>query len=100
MDPLVIVLTVVAAILSVVLIVVGVQTILVLQEVRRTLVRINAMTEVVETTVTRTLTPLQNMGGMVGGLKTGFRLLETFTNFLHRSTDEEEDRVTKKSSRS
>ncbi len=96
-----IVLTVVAAVLSIILIVVGVQTILVLQEVRRTLQRVNAMTEVVETTVLKTLTPLQNLGGMMGGFKTGFRLLETFTSFLKRSTDSEEDEyVPKKSSRS
>lgn len=96
-----IVLTVVAAVLSIILIVVGVQTILVLQEVRRTLQRVNAMTEVVETTVLKTLTPLQNIGGMMGGFKTGFRLLETFTGFLKRSADADEDEyVPKKSSRS
>lgn len=94
-----IVLTIVAAVLSIVLIVVGVQTILVLQEVRRTLQRVNAMTEVVETTVLKTLTPLQNIGGMMGGFKTGFRLLETFTSFLKRTTDEEDEYVPKKSSR-
>ncbi len=89
MDPLVVVLTVVAAILSVVLIVVGVQTILVLQEVKRSLQRFNTMTEVVEKTVTKTLVPLQNMGGMMGGFKTGFRLLETFSTFIKRSNQDD-----------
>jgi hypothetical protein len=89
MDPLVVVLTVVAAILSVVLIVVGVQTILVLQEVKRSLQRFNAMTEVVERTVNKALTPLQNVGGMMTGFKTGFKLLETFSTFLKRSSQEE-----------
>lgn len=89
MDPLVIVLTVVAAILSVVLIVVGVQTILVLQEVKRSLQRFNTMTEVVEKTVNKALSPLQNVGGMMTGFKTGFKLLETFSTFLKRSSQEE-----------
>lgn len=91
MDPLVVVLTVVAAILSVVLIVVGVQTILVLQEVKRSLQRFNTMTDIVEKTVTRALSPLQNVGGMMTGFKTGFKLLETFSTFLKRSSQEEYD---------
>lgn len=89
MDPLVVVLTVVAAILSVVLIVVGVQTILVLQEVKRSLQRFNTMTDIVEKTVTKALSPLQNVGGMMTGFKTGFKLLETFSVFLKRSSQEE-----------
>lgn len=89
MDPLVVVLTVVAAILSVVLIVVGVQTILVLQEVKRSLQRFNTMTEVIEKTVNKALSPLQNVGGMMTGFKTGFKLLETFSTFLKRSSQEE-----------
>lgn len=89
MDPLVVVLTVVAAILSVVLIVVGVQTILVLQEVKRSLQRFNSMTDVIEKTVHKAFAPLQNVGGMMTGFKTGFRLLETFTTFLKRSSQDE-----------
>ncbi|MCD8484478.1 hypothetical protein LRY65_01270 [Candidatus Woesebacteria bacterium] len=82
MDPLAIILTVVAAILALVLVIVGVQVILVLQEVKRSLRHFNQMTEVIETTVTATFAPLQQMGGMVSGLKTGFRLLDTFATFI------------------
>lgn len=82
MDPLAIILTVVAAILALVLVIVGVQVILVLQEVKRSLQRFNQMTSVIETTVTKTFAPLQQVGGMVSGLKTGFRLLETFSTFI------------------
>jgi hypothetical protein len=88
MDPLSIVLTIVAAILSVVLLVVGVQTILVLQEVRRSLRNFNRMTEVVEETVVRTLTPFQQLGGVGSGLRTGFRLLETFSTFIQSKQHE------------
>lgn len=89
MDPLVIVLTVVAAILSIILIVVGVQTILVLQEVRRSLKRFNELAEVIEVTVTRTFTPLQNLGGMMAGLKVGMKMFESFAHFVKKQNDEE-----------
>lgn len=88
MDPLSIVLTIVAAILSVVLLVVGVQTILVLQEVRRSLTNFNRMTEVIEETVVRTLSPFQQLGGVGSGLRTGLRLLETFSSFIQNKSHE------------
>lgn len=87
MDPLSIVLTVVAAILSVVLLVVGVQTILVLQEVRRSLRNFNRTTEVIEEAVVRTLAPFQQLGGVGAGLRTGMRLLENFSNFVKKAED-------------
>lgn len=89
MDPLVIVLTVVAAILSVILIVVGVQTIMVLQEVRRSLKRFNELADVVEMTVTKTFTPLQNLGGMMQGMKVGMRMFETFARFVKKQSEDE-----------
>jgi len=89
MDPLVIILTVVASILSLVLLVVGVQTILVLQQLRKTIERVNRMSDVVEVSVTKVVTPLANLGGMMGGMKTGFRMLELFTNFLQKQTNSE-----------
>ncbi len=82
MDPLAIVLTVVAAVLALVLVIVGVQVILVLQEVKQSLRRFNQLTESIESTVARTFAPLQQVGGMVNGMKTGFRLLETFSTFI------------------
>lgn len=82
MDPLAIVLTVVAAVLALVLVIVGVQVILVLQEVKHSLRSFNQMTQLIETTVTKTFAPLQQVGGMVHGMKTGFKLLETFSTFI------------------
>lgn len=96
MDPLAIVLTTVAAILSVVLLVVGVQAILVLQEVRRSLRNFNRMTEVIEESVTRTLAPFQQLGGMGSGLRTGLKLLDTFTTFIHsKQHDSQTDKDSK-----
>jgi hypothetical protein len=91
MDPLVIVLTVVAAILSLILIVVGVQTILVLQEVRRSLKRFNEVAEAIEGTITRTFTPLQNLGGMMQGLKAGMKMFESFAHFVKKQNDDAQE---------
>lgn len=90
MDPLVVVLTVVAAILSIILIVVGVQSILVLQEVRRSLKRFNELADVVEMTLTKTFTPLQNLGGMMQGMKAGMKMFETFARFVKKQSEDEE----------
>lgn len=91
MDPLVIVLTVVAAILSIVLVVVSVQAILVLQELRRTLQRVNALTNTIESTLIRVHTPFQNLGGMIQGLKTGFHMLDTFAHYIKNSSSAKHD---------
>lgn len=88
MDPLVIVVTVVAVVLSLVLLVVGIQTILVLQQIRRTLERVNQLTEVAESSLQKVAAPLQNLGGMMSGMKTGFKMLEMFTQFLQKHNEE------------
>lgn len=92
MDPLVIVVTVVAVILSLVLLVVGVQTILVLQQVRRTLERVNHLTEIAEMSLQKASLPLQNLGGMMQGMKTGFKMFEMFAQYLHRQADEKREK--------
>lgn len=86
MDPLVIVLTVVAAILSLILIVVGVQAILVLQEVRRSLHRFNELLDTIE----RAFAPLQNLGGMMAGMKVGLKMFESFAHFIKKQNDDVE----------
>lgn len=86
MDPLVIAVTIVAIVLSIILLVVGVQTIMVLQQVRKTLERANQLIESAEASVNRLTSPLQNLGGMMDGLKTGFKMLEMFAHFLKQNT--------------
>ncbi len=90
MDPLVIVLTVVAAVLSIILVVVGVQTILVLQEMRRSLQRFNELAEVLEQTLDRAFAPLQNLGGMMQGMKVGLKMFESFAHFIKKQSDDAE----------
>lgn len=93
MDPLVIVVTVVAVILSLVLLVVGVQTILVLQQVRKTLERVNHLTEIAEVSLQKAALPLQNLGGMMQGMKTGIKMFEVFTNFLHKQVQDDQKQL-------
>jgi len=91
MDPLVIVVTVVAVVLCLVLLVVGVQTILVLQQMRQTLARVNRLTESAENNLNRAIAPLQNLGGMMEGMRTGFRMLELFSSFLHKQSSADDE---------
>ena len=76
------VLAVVAVILTVILSIVGVQVILVLTEVKKTLTKINATLDEAEAKINAIVSPLQNLGGLAGGLQTGIQVFETFTNWL------------------
>jgi uncharacterized protein YoxC len=76
------VLTVVAVILTIILSVVGVQIILVLTEVKRTLHKVNATLDEAEEKINAIVNPLQNLGGLAGGLQTGVKVFESFTNWL------------------
>lgn len=74
----------VLVILTIVLSVVGIQIILVLTEVRRTLKRVNDTLEVVEDKVQSFVSPFQNLGGALSGLKTGMQMFEAFTSYLNK----------------
>lgn len=88
MEYLPIILSVVLVILVIILSVVGVQLVLVLMEFRKTLRRVNMTLDTVDMTVTAITQPLQSLGGMASGLSTGFRVFETFVNWLNRNRDE------------
>lgn len=81
-----IVFSVVLVVLTIVLSVVGIQMILVLSEVRRTLRRVNDTLEMIEDKVVAIVSPFQNLGGALSGLKTGMHLFETFTSYLNKSS--------------
>jgi hypothetical protein len=88
-DPLVLILTVVAAVLSLVIIAVSVQAILVMREFQRTLRRVNSLSDTVEKTLTHSIAPLANLGGMVQGMKMGLKMLETFGTYLRKNIEKE-----------
>lgn len=87
MDYMPIVVSVVLVILTVVLSVVGVQLVIVLAEVRRTFAKLNAAIDTAEIKLNAIASPLQNLGGMASGLKTGIKVFETFVGWLSRNKD-------------
>ena len=84
MEILPIVFSVVVVVLGVVLTVVGIQLILVLWEARRALQRLNTVLTELEHRFQSIIGPLQNLGGMANGLKTGLKVFETFVGWLQK----------------
>jgi hypothetical protein len=82
MDILPIVFSVILVILTIVLSVVGIQMVLVLMEVRRTLRKANQTIELVEEKINSFTNPLKNLGGALGGIKTGMKFFEALTSWL------------------
>jgi uncharacterized protein YoxC len=87
MDILAIVFTVIVIILTIILSVVGVQLVLVLHEVRKTLTKMNGVLDTTEHKINALISPLQNLGGMASGLQTGFKVFESFVGWLHRNKE-------------
>ena len=89
MDPLILTLTIASSLLAVLLAVLAIQAFLTLKEARQTLKRVNAIVDVLEHTAVRTLVPLTNLGGFIGGMKSGMKMFESFMHFLKRNADNE-----------
>ena len=87
MDILPIVFSVVLVVITIVLSVVGIQMVLVLNEVRRTLRRVNGTLELVEDKVQSFVSPFQNLGGTIAGIKTGMHFFESFTSYLNKGKE-------------
>lgn len=75
---------VVLVVITIVLTVVGVQLIFVLQEMRKTIQKINVTIDMAEAKITNIVEPLQRIGGMASGVKTGIKVFETFVGWLNR----------------
>lgn len=88
MEYLPIVFVVILAILTIVLSVVGVQMVLVLNELKKTLQKVNTTLDFVEDTVSSVTQPLQGLGGIANGLSTGMKVFETFVGWLNRDKDQ------------
>ncbi|HCR81529.1 MAG: hypothetical protein UY13_C0002G0015 [Candidatus Pacebacteria bacterium GW2011_GWB1_47_8] len=82
-----IVLVIVAVILTIILSVVGVQIILVLTEVKRTLQKINTTLDEAQAKINTIVAPLQNLGGLATGIQTGIKVFESFTGWLTSRKD-------------
>ena len=82
MDPLLLTLTIVLSILAIVLTIVGLQIILVLQEFKNTLKRVNMAADTVEKVVLKSVGPLANMGGIIDGVRGGLKIMHAFASWL------------------
>lgn len=83
-DPLVIVLVIVCTVLTVLLVVIGVQVFIVLQEFKKTLAKANSILDVLHATAVHTLVPLTSLRGIAQGVRGGLHIVEAFTQYLKR----------------
>jgi len=88
MDIFQIIYVVILSIVAVVMAVVGIQLFLVLRDVRAVIKRVDTAVVSVQTRFTQVVQPLQNLGGAVAGMKAGFKLVETFGQWLNRDKHE------------
>lgn len=79
---------VVLVLLVVVLSIVGFQMVMVLAELRKTLHKVNDAIDTAESKFNMVIAPLQNLGGLASGLKSGMQVFEAFTGWLQRKRDE------------
>lgn len=73
-----------AVILTIVLTAVGVYLILTLKELRATLQRVNVVIDGAENKFAALVQPLQNLGGIAAGVKTGIQVFETFVQWMNK----------------
>lgn len=82
MDPLVALLVVVVSILSILLVIVGVQVILILKQFKETLSHVNGTLKEVDDIVALISHPLEGLGDTLAGIKSGLKFAETFVSWL------------------
>ncbi len=70
--------------LTITLVVVGVQLFLVLRSLQQVLGRVNEFLDETEEKIEAVTAPLQNLAGIASGLKTGVKVFEGFVQFLNR----------------
>jgi hypothetical protein len=75
----------VLVILTFVLSIVGVQLILVLRQLYVTLRKVNTTLDLAEQKFNAIIVPLQHLSGTAAGLRTGFKVLESFASWLQKN---------------
>lgn len=85
-----IIFAVVIIIITIILSVVGIQMIIVLAELRRTLKKVNTTLDEAENKFNQVLAPIQSLGGMASGLQTGFKVFETFVAWITKNKDKDQ----------
>ncbi len=77
--------------LTIVLSVVGVQMVLVLLELKKTLKKVNEALETADEKITAIIAPLQKISGVASGLGTGMKVFEAFVGWLNKDKDSKKD---------
>jgi predicted PurR-regulated permease PerM len=91
MDSLNVLLIVVISVLTVLLVIVGIQVIFILKEIRQTLRRVNQTLDSVDHVVQGIKNPFAEFGGVIKGIKSGLKVVETFGDWMRRKTKEDDE---------
>jgi len=73
--------------LTIVLSVVGVQMVLVLLELKKTLKKVNDALETADAKIAAIAAPLQKISGVASGLGTGMKVFEAFVGWLNKDKE-------------
>jgi hypothetical protein len=82
MDPLILLLIIVTSILTVLLVIVGVQVVMILKEIRSTLGHVNKSLEMVDNIIAALSKPVSGLTDIAAGVKTGLKITESFVSWL------------------
>lgn len=74
-------------VLTIVLAVVGVQMVLVLSELKRTIKKINSALAAADEKISAVIAPLQKISSVASGLGAGMKVFEAFVGWLQRDKD-------------
>ncbi|MBU0578528.1 hypothetical protein KKE34_04925 [Patescibacteria group bacterium] len=78
-------------VLTIVLSVVGVQMVLVLLELKKTLKKVNEALETADEKISAIVAPLQKISGIASGLGTGMKVFEAFVGWLNKDKEPKKD---------
>lgn len=77
-------LVIVITTLTILLTFIGIQVVYILREVRRAIEKMNKMLDDAGMITESIAHPISGLGGMIDGVKSGFKAIETLGNFLSR----------------
>lgn len=82
MDPLILLLIVVTSVLTVLLVIVGVQVIMILREVKTTLTHVNKTLDAADNIVSVLARPVSGLSDIAAGIRTGLKITESFVSWI------------------
>jgi hypothetical protein len=82
MDPLILLLIVVTSVLTILLVIVGVQVVMILRELKTTLVHVNHTLDTADNVVSALARPVSGLSDIAAGVKTGLKITEAFVSWI------------------